>query len=539
MQMIQRKTQQAIVPHGHHQHRLWLGPLVYMVAVGIYFVVRYSGQWAEADSTTFTNVIRAFTRDGRLEPSSGYLYPNGYTFQSISSFILALTGLDILTLQQLVYPLLAALVVLPAWIAYRECTDSARGATLATVLLFTQPEFLFVILRSSHEKFTRTFILLCLFLLMRSFKLRDRPWLFTAHVGLFYVAMFALISSNNLLAHSFIVAIALALVFGWILEQRLVRVMRDNGPTIKRLLYATLMCLGLLYLVTFYIYTPAQHNIHVLQNTSEQIHDLFFPPEEEEEEDKPRYTNAYAYVSFGWISPQIYFLVSIANWIILIVSFGIWARQGWRWVWRGQSPDTRAAWLMWLLYTAFATQGAMSVVSDASGALSSNLQHRLFPSFSIVAVGIVSRSLLHWRPRRFTRQIQIGMTVGIFCIAILSVMKATNEPLVSNKWTFYHASEMTAMDWSDGYLRDSHIWTEFDERLTVAFDNARGDSRNDNRMRGRFDPAITRTLVVTDLARLRSSRVRIPLPVPPDALRVYDNGAAEVYRLRPDTPFQR
>lgn len=535
--MIQHKMQQTAPSQSHLRSSIWLGPLVYMVAVGLYFIVRYGGQWAEADSTTFTNVIRAFTHDGRLQPASGYLYPNGYAFQSISAVILALTGMDIVTLQQLVYPLLASLVVLPAWIAYREFTGSARGAILATLLIFTQPEFLFVILRSSHEKFTRTFILLCLFLLFRSFKLRSRPGLFATHVGLFYLAAFALVSSNNLLAHSFIVAIALALLFGWALERRSVLGLRENGPIIKRLLYVTLTCLALVYIVTFYVYTPAQHNILVLQDTGERIYELFFPEDEEEEES--RYTNAYAYVSFGWISPHVYVLVSIANWIILVASLVIWSRQGLRWLWRGEPPETRAAWLLWLLYAAFVTQGAMSIISDASGALSSNLQHRLFPSFSIIAVGIVGAALAGWRPRRFARPIELALTLGIVCIAVLSVMKATNEPLVSNKWTFYRASELLVLDWSDAHHRDAHIWTEFDERLAVAYANARGDSKHGNRLRGWFSPEVTRSLVVTDLARLRSSRVRVPLPVPPDALQVYDNGEAEVYRLRPETPFQR
>lgn len=517
--------------------RLWLAPLLYMVVVGLYFVLRYNGQWAEADSTTFTNAIRAFAQDGQLRPPSGYIYANGYAFQAISTFILALTGLEVLTLQQLVYPLIAAAVVLPAWITYREFTGNGRGATLATMLLFTQPEFLFVILRSSHEKFTRTFILLCLFLLVRSFKLRQQPGLFIAHIALFYLIVYAFISSNNLLAHSFIVAVAIALTLGWILERRSPRSQHSNMWALKRLLYAALTSLGLVYVFTFYIYPPAQHDLIVLQDTGERIYELFVP--EEQDSDEPRYTNAYAYVSFGWVNPYIYFLVSIANWIILGTSLVIWVRQGLRWLWHNEPPPTRAAWLLWLFFAAFAIQGALSIVSDASGALSSNLQHRLFPSFSIVAVGMVGTVLANWHPRRNARSIRIGLTIGIFCIAILSVMKATNEPLVSNKWTFYRPGELIAIDWSDAHLKDAHIWTEFDERLAVAYTNAHTNSTNRNRLRGWFHSSITRSLVVTDVTRLRSLRVAAPLPVPPDALRVYDNGEAEVYRLRPQTPFQR
>src|SRR5215470_3519017 len=202
------------VPPAHGSRRdgplLWIGPLLYMLFVGLYFVGRYGRQWAEADSTTFINVIRPIIQEGRLVPVQGALYPNGYAYQAISAFIVGLSGIDLVTLQQIGYPLIAPLVVLPAWMLYRELTGSARGATITTILLFTQPEFLFVILRSSHEKFTRTLMLLCLYLLVRSFKLREQPWLLTKHVALFYIVTFAFIASNNLLAHSFIFAVASA-----------------------------------------------------------------------------------------------------------------------------------------------------------------------------------------------------------------------------------------------------------------------------------------------------------------------------------------
>ena len=40
-----------------------------------------------------------------------------------------------------------------------------------------------------------------------------------------------------------------------------------------------------------------------------------------------------------------------------------------------------------------------------------------------------------------------------------------------------------------------------------------------------------------DIIRARCYRLSLPLPSAGDRLRVYDNGAAEIYRLR--TPFQQ
>jgi hypothetical protein len=512
---------------------LWLGPLIYMLIVGLYFIVRYGGRWAEVDSAIFTEVIRVFAREGRLVPTGGELYPNGYGYQAISAFVLTFTGLDAATLQQLIYPLLAAPITLTAFALFRELTGSRRGALIATMLLFTQPEFLFVILRSSHEKFTRTLLLLCMFWLARSLRLRERPWLFATHVGLFYLTAYTLIASNNLLAHSFIFAIVVALLLGWALG-RVSRHLRAAGEDLpRRLAYATLVSLGLVYLFTFYAYQPAQHDLQILHDVWERIAALFLDVE-------TRSSNAYAYVALGWISLPVYFMVSIANWIVLAASFAIWLAQAWRWLWRRAAPPSAAAWLLWLFYAGFAAQGALSAVVDASGSLGGNIQHRLFPSFSILACGLVGAQLAQWRPQRLRGPIRLALSVGIGCVAALSTLKATNEPLLSNKWTFYQTAELEALRWTDAHLHSADIWSEVDERLQMAFLMRVGASANRNLFYGAAEvETATRHLIVTSVSRLRNSRLHNPLPVPSDALRIYDNGDAQLYHVRPRTPYQR
>jgi hypothetical protein len=529
--MIQHSTELPADTHSPTSYWHWFGPLLYMVVVGLYFVARYSGRWAEADSAWLTDYIRVFAREGRLLNSR--VYPNGYAFQSISTFILALTGLDVATLQQIVYPVAASMVVLPAWVVYREFTGSTRGATLTTLLLFTQPEFLFMILRSSHEKFTRTLMLLCLFVLVRSFKALDRPWLLATNVGLFYLAAFSLIASNNLLAHSFIFALAIALLLGWLLSKRNVILRQQSNYIFRRLSYATLICLGLAYIFPFYLYQPAQHDLLILQNIGDRIGALFLDVQTQA-------SNPYTQVEAAWVEPvySVYFMLSIANWIILATSLIIWVHQGLRWLWSDKMPETQVAWLLWLFYAAFAAQGALSIITDFSGVLSSNLQHRLFPSFSTIAVGVVGAALVRWRPRRHPRLIQLGLSVGIFCIAILSITKAINDPAVSNKWTFYQPSELAVLEWSDTHLKSAEIWTEYDERLAAAFVTIRGDSANNNQFRYGMPPSM-RNIILTAVTRLRGSRLHQPLPVPPDALQVYDNGEAGLYHLRPRTPYQQ
>lgn len=509
---------------------LWLGPCLYLAAISLYYVTRYSGRWAESDSAAFTQMIRGLAQDGRLVPSTD-AYPNGYLYQALSTFILKLTGLDAALLQQLVFPLLAPLVVLPAWMMYRELTDSSRSATIAIMLLLTQPEFLFVVLRSSHEKWTRVLLMLSVFWLVRSMKVQHLPRLFAIHVALFYVTIFAFITSNNLLAHSFIFALVIALVIGVVLARR--KTVVDSGATLlPRFLYATLICLGLVYLFTFYVYPPAQHDLLILQNLWERVASLFLDVQSQP-------TNAYSTISIGWTSLPVYFMVSIANWIILGSSLMIWLRQGYAWVVRKRSGPTQTQWLLWLFYAAFAAQGALSAVADASGWLGGNLQHRLFPSFSIMAAGVVGAALARWRPRRVA-VVRVGFALVLAGVALLSVLKATNEPLLSNKWTFYQPAELTALEWTNRYVQNSLVWTEFDERLEMSMLIARGRPAKTNISYGAAQllPG-TRDMVLSDITRLRSRRLQTSIPLPLDALRVYDNGAAQVYHFRPVTSYQR
>jgi hypothetical protein len=516
---------------------LWLMPMLFVLLVGMYFTARYEGRWAESDTTAFTQYMRIIAHEGRLVGEEHLPYPNGYAFQSLSVFVLASTGTSAATLQQLIYPMVAALVVLPAWLLFREWTGNARGAAIGTLLLFTQPEFLFVILRSSHEKFTRLLLLLCLYWLTRSFKLHNQPRAFVVHVGLFYLTAYGLITSNNLLAHSFIFAVICALLVLVMLHHRKTAHVPDR-LIVGRLPYVAAICLGLAYLFTFYLYPPAQHDLLVIHDLWNRIGALFLDVETQT-------SNPYVAVQAGWVNIHVYFAVSIANWLLLVSSFVIWVYQGMQWLRRGEPPASLTRLLVWLFYSAFALQGALSVIADQTGALGGNLQHRLFSSFSIAAVGLVSTIIADWQPQRYAKVLRTIATTSLALLAVLAILKAMNEPLLSNKWTFYRGSEMAALGWSDQYLKDSWIWSEFDERLQVAYtlsqDDQPGKGAEDQGnlvVSGGLGRRAT-DFLVTDVTRLRSIRLGQVLPVPLDAHRVYDNGSAELYHARPLTPYQR
>lgn len=516
---------------------VWLGPLLLVSLLSLFLLARSLGRWAENDSAVFARYIATIVTNGELVTAGQEAYPNGYAFQSLSAFLLAFTGVDVGQLQQLIYPLLAALVVLPAWAAYRELTGSTAGATLSTLLLFVQPEFLFVILRSSHEKFTRLLMFLCLYLLVVSFRLPNNPVAFAAHVSLFYLAAFAMTTSNNLLASSFFAAVALALALGWLLRV-IGRTPEENPAVLRRLFYASLISVALVFLFIFYAYPPAENNLVVMRYIWERIAALFLDVENTPD-------NAYTQVASAWVSLPAYFALSVANWAMLGSSVLIWAAQGWRWLRHAAPPATPGERLLWLLYSAFAIQGVITVFADASGGIANNLQHRIFSSFSMIAVVLVGAAISRWRPsapHTSRRTLTIARTicaVTLGCVAILSALKATNEPLVSNKWMFYRAEEVVALRWADAHLTNTMVWTEFDERLGAAYQTIDSASEQGNLFYGYSPRPGSRSLLVSEITRMRGVRLQRSLPVPYDAQRVYDNGTAQLFRLRPVTPFQK
>jgi hypothetical protein len=507
-----------------------------MIVVGLYFLARYGGFWAESDSANFTRFIRDYVAHGSMLPPVAEIYPNGYLDQALSTFIVSLTGMQVETLQQLVYPLVAAIGVPVAWMAYRALTGSAAGATASAALLFTQPEFLFVFLRSSHEKFTRILMLVCLFLLVKIITTHQNATRKLVLGGLYCAAAYAMIASNVLMAASFAIGIGSAFAIGvviGIVKPRLARTGVALGPSVAVLVAASL---GLVALFMLVAYPPATHNIRVLNHTIDQVNALLtgmFGGGTATQ--SSNVLGAYSYVTSGWVSPAVYLILSAGNWLLLTLSLAVWIRLGWRWLIRNQGPPTRTAWLLWLLYAALAFQGGIAVLSDASGALESNLELRLFPSFAMVGAALLGSTLADWIGHARGNARPLALSVALSAVSILSVFKVTNEPIFSNKWTFYRPGELTALAWADDHLRNAFVWTEFDDRIGTALHFRFAQLKNS------YDSSVatyTRDMAVSDVTRVRAARLGQPLPVPPDAWQIYDNGVSQLYHLRADTPYQ-
>jgi hypothetical protein len=418
---------------------------------------------------------------------------------------------------------------LPAWALYRELTSSNRAAGFATLLLFMQPELLFVVLRGSHERVTRFLMFVVLWLLIRSFRHRDRPGQMAIHVILYHLAAYGMIAMNALFGLSFVLAIGIAMATAWAISRFRPRLWALAGPVAGHLALASLSITLIGYLYIFAIYPSAGAGLDLLSSIGKKLYAVSTTTEAAS-------ATSYRQVVSAWVSLRVYFLLSIGTYLLMAGSAVIWLVRTLRWLFWGKAPPTFGQTISWLLYTAFAIQGALAILGDISGYSVSNLQVRAYPSFAMLATPVVATALAQWRPRWWLAAPAAAL---MMVLVPLAVLKATNEPALSNKWTFYAPLEIRAMRWADAYHHDAQIWVGRDERLTTGYGIEVGAATSGNRFIDYSPRAATRTYLISDLVRMQSERFGLPLPSFSNEDRIYDNGDVAVFRLRPQTPYQK
>jgi hypothetical protein len=500
--------------------------------IALFMIARYGGSWGETDTANFTQAMQAIVAESNLVPRSA-AYSNGYGYPALGVWLARISSINLPSLQLYLTILLAPWVVLPGWLLYRELTVSSRTATLATIILLVQPEFIFPLLRGTHEKFTRGLMLICLFILVRSLRNNSKLHRLVGFMVAFYLCAFALITFNNLLATSFIAALALTVLLSWLVIRRTGPGSVEESAIQPRLIYVINSLLVIAFIFTFYAYPPAQDQINVLHTITERLVALLLQMEQVA-------SNPYTVVTAGWVSLPVYFALSLANWLLLVISLAIWLSQASSVV-RRRAFNSQNDLFLWAFFGAFALQGLLSIAVDFSGAVATNLQHRFFPSFAMIAAPLTAKWLVTWKPKSISlrKWLQIGFALGIPLLMVLATLKATSEPLLSNKWLFHLPGERQAILWADKALTKRWVWTGFDERINTALLIRNGTGTQEVHLdQYDLEPG-TRDLLISTVTRLRGLRLGEPLPFSADDFITYDNGQAQIYHLRPRTQFQR
>jgi hypothetical protein len=522
-----------------HLRRYPLALVLYSVAIVAYLLLRFRGHYVEQDTAEMTQLIEAVAAYGSAIPSAAVhpVYPFGFGFQAVNLYLMRLSGTSIQTLQAWVWPFLAVGLALVAFLTFREITADDRAAALGGLFLFMQPDFLFTALRGSHEKMTYCMLLAALLLLFRSYRFRHRLRVFAAHVALFYLVMFGIACTNSTFGSSLIVALTVSF-FGGALVSRLVgRGTGAGNRAFIRLAYVSFSSSLVLVAELFYFYSPSIDIFNQFKSAIDRIAGFAL--------NFDAGSNPYAYISQGWLSVHIYLLLTSFTWLILAISGIAWClltgrffRGGWP-----LAPDRVR--LCWLLYAGLTMQVGVGIAIDAAGVLGANLQLRLIPVFMFIAIPISSSAVVHLLDRAAGRPLlrqclRGGLALTTIAFTAFSVLKATNEPLLSNKWTFYSTAEAQAMDWLAIGVPQGGIWSDIDERLReVDLFRSPPTEAAASRYPTLLPPEQLDVVMLSRITRERMARLDVPLPDLPDMNELYDNGLVQIYRQLPRTPLQR
>jgi hypothetical protein len=516
-----------------------LALVLYSVAIVAYLLLRFRGHYVEQDTAEMTQLIQAVVAYGSAIPSAAVhpVYPFGFGFQAVNLCLMRLSGAGIQTLQAWVWPFLVVGLALIAFLTFREVTGDDRAAALGGFLLFMQPDFLFTALRGSHEKMTYCMLLVAVLLLFRSYRYRHRLLVFAAYVALFYLIMFGVVCTNSAFGSSLIIALSLSFFGGTLVSRLLSREAGAGDRGVIRLAYVSFSSFLLLMCELLYFYAPSLGILAQLPSAIDRVVAFAFNFDVG--------GNPYASVPLGWPNTGVYFLLTSFTWLILATSVISWCARTVRFF-RGDwplAPDHVR--LCWLLYAGLALQVGFGIAVDFAGVLGANLQLRLFPVFMFLAIPTGSSAIVHLLDRAagrpFLRQgLRVGVALTTVVFTAFSVLKATNEPLLSNKWTFYSTAEAQAMDWLAVGVPPGGVWSDVDERLREA-DLFRSPPTEAAGLRypTLLPPEQPDVVMLSRLTRERMARLNMPLPDLPDMNELYDNGDVQIYRKLPQTPLQR
>ena len=509
---------------------------IYAVAIGAYFTLRYAGAWMEIDTVRMTQSAQAVIAEGVISPSKD-VYAHGFAYPVLLAWLSQITGATVLQLQTLYLPLLSVLLpAVSAFAAFRAFLQSNTKAMFAVLLLCLQPDFLFVTLRGSHEKITWTLMMIALFVLHQSSSKFRSPSLFIRYVLLFYAIVFTQITTNSFFASTFIAAITFGLMIGLIVKLWAGETHHEESTQfLKRMALISTSSMLLVYIFLVNIYLPAEQLIGLIPEIIDRVALLIFGFELQ--------ANPSSYIAFGWINLPAYLAVSGFTWISLVISFGEWCRQALLFLQKKKSLQLPGS-LPWLLYAGFAIQMVFALILDFAGTLSANLQLRILPGLLIFAVILIVQAVdalfrATANQHRIQRAIFAAMLILLLWIVPASLLKVTNEPLVSNKWIFYSQLEEDGLNWTYDHTIPSrnYFWAGLDERLIVRL-SATSDAP-EYYFNTRSPESDVRYYLLSETDLLRHARVGRPLPSIHEQNVIYDNGEAKVYHRKAQTPYQQ
>ncbi len=525
------------------------------LSFGAYYVLRYLGLWTEQDTEVFVRIIADMQNVGSLRSPGSYTH--GYAYPVWATTLANFTGLSVTDLLQLYTPLIGNLfLALFGYACFRQLLGSERLGLLATAVLFLIPELVFTVSRGNHEKLTVSVTLLAVLALSKSFSEWRRAGRWSVYVGwtvVFYVCAFTLATLNIFFGSSLIVALTLMLGFTTVTLLLRRRAGGHLFPFVRRLAFVVAVNWLLVLLVMWYVYPQSSGtNALLVETASERLTELFFPSSGDTTEEDFTVSDPYAVTGSDWVNSHVYLLLSSFRWLLFTVSFPTWLVLFILAVRRIRQLTLHHLFALGL-YGAFGMVLALAIPMDFLNlSAGSNLQVRMYTYFALfaaplLAVGLERMSRMQLLQVRLSRAKWLlpSLFAGLFIVfGGLSLLKATLDPVVSNRWLFYHPAEVQAAHFWGQRQRHSALWLDVEGRLRyaytttypAAFDQGyrAGNIFDFGSYQGGSDFAV-RSPMLEQTAVAWGHRA----PVLWLEDRPYDNGEAQIYHRIPKTPFQK
>lgn len=510
---------------------IWVG-----IASGLYFVLRYRGLWGEVDSSIFTQIIDLLPNWNRIEYP--FNYTHGYAYSVWAASLSMVWNVDVTQLQRWVIPLIGNIfLAVFGYVTFKRWLGSYKLGLLAATSLFLVPELIFTVSRGNHEKLTATLTLLASLSFLRIFQLSKSlsQWSVVAGwVVVYYLIVFTLVSLNaffgSLFVYASLISYGLASVVLWFYPVA----RRELRPVMRRLALFVTTSLMVLFVVQWYVYSHEGESSRILSTIIEGFGTV--------RETGEANSDPYALVQNDWVSRRAYNIVSSFRFVLLGISFLTWLVLLIRALTRLHKTSVARLFLL-TLYGAFGMLLALGVAIDFLGlAAGSNWQVRIYTYFSAFAVPLFVLGIYWLRAflgrfmsRELLKYIFSTLMIGF---VVCSLLKATLDPIVSNRWIAYKFTEVRAINfWLDNRGDDTLFIGDI--RLFYGYAIHYGGSPT---VRSYLETGVSPRAPHLIRSTVNSANaVAWRRPVSAILLDdwIYDNGETQIVHRIPRTPFQQ
>jgi len=367
-----------------------------------------------------------------------------------------------------------------------------------------------------------------------------------------YTTNFVLISLNTILGSTFTVATTFLLAFSLVVRLVQRRLPGRLTTVVGRLFLIVAINWLLVMLVTAYVYPSSTRNlvfVDIIQNRLAELVDPLLGLELDAPEAASfEVSDPYAVIGTDWTSVGVYRAISSFRWVLFVGSLFTavfclvrLARS---------LRDTAIERLLLLgFYGAYGLLLALVIPLDFLNlSAGSNLQVRFYTYFVLAAAPVFALGIgmLLNRLRSFSARRAAGLAFGVLlsAFAVISLLKATLDPTVSNRWLFYHPAEVQAMRYWDTRVwhiddQPGPLWTGVEARLLYAYRTTYPNApqgRNNFTFARASDAAYAISSPYFQEAVVRWRRLS-PTFWLDDV--TYDNGAVQISHRTPRTPYQR